>query len=223
MSMFLFCYLFCFLDSTYKWNHILFVFPCLTYFTSHRTLCFNVVVVDVQALSHFWLFSTPWTVACQASLSSTMSWSLLKFMYTESVMLSNHLFLCHSLLLLPSIFPSARIFSNELARHISHVCSAYKLNKQGDNIQPWCTSFPILNQPIVPCPALTVSSWPVYRFFRRQIRWYDIAISLSIFHSPLSLFFVIHTVKGFSVANEAEEDVFWNSFAFSMTQQIWKS
>ena len=49
--------------------------------------------------------------------------------------------------------------------------SAYKLNKQGDNIQPWRTPFPIWNQSAVPCPVLTVASWPAYRFLRRQIRW----------------------------------------------------
>ena len=56
---------------------------------------------------------TPWTAARQASLSITNSWSLLRFMYIESVMPSNHLILCHRLLLLPSIFPSTRVFSNE--------------------------------------------------------------------------------------------------------------
>ena len=68
--------------------------------------------VVVQLLSHIWLFATPWTVACQASLSFTVSQSLLKFMSIESVMLSNHLILCRLLLLLPSIFPSIRMFSN---------------------------------------------------------------------------------------------------------------
>ena len=67
----------------------------------------------VQWLSHVRLFVTPWTIAHQASLSSTVSQSLLKFMSIESVMLSNHLILCHPLLLLLSIFPSIRIFSNE--------------------------------------------------------------------------------------------------------------
>ena len=61
--------------------------------------------------------------------------------------------------------------------------SAYKLNKQGDNIQPWCTSFPIWNQSVVLCPILTVASWPVYRCLRRQVRWSDIPISLRIFLS----------------------------------------
>ena len=61
---------------------------------------------------------TPWTVACQASLSFTISWSLLKLMSTESVMPSNHLILSCHLLLLPSVFPSIRVFSNESVLHI---------------------------------------------------------------------------------------------------------
>ena len=62
--------------------------------------------------SHVRLFATPWTTACQASLSITNSWSLLKLV-SKSVMPSNHLSLCHPLLLLPSIFPSIRVFSND--------------------------------------------------------------------------------------------------------------
>ena len=66
-----------------------------------------------QLLSCVWLFVTPWTVACQASLSNTNSWGLLKLMSIELVTQSNHLILCHPLLLPPSIFPSIRVFSNE--------------------------------------------------------------------------------------------------------------
>ena len=72
----------------------------------------------VQSVSCVWLFATPWTAALQASLSVTVSRSLLKLMSIESVMPSNHLILCHPLLLLPSIFPSIRVFSNELVLHI---------------------------------------------------------------------------------------------------------
>ena len=334
---------------------------------------------SIQSLSHVWLFEIPWTTACQASLSIISSRSLPKLMSIESVMPSNHLILCHLLLLLPSIFPRIRVFSNELilpikwpkywsfsfnispsnehsglisfwmdrlnllvvqgtlksllqhhsskasifqcsafiivqlsnpymttgktialtrrtfvgkvmplhltmlsrlvitflprSKHlliswlqspsavileprkmksdtvstvspsISHEvigldamnlvfwmlsfkptfslssftlikrlfsssllsairvvscvylrlliflpailipdCAssgpafcmmqpAYKLNKQGDNIQPWRTPFPIWNQSVVPCPVLTIASWPAYRFLRRQVRW----------------------------------------------------
>ena len=69
-------------------------------------------------LSLVWLFATPWIAAHQASLSITNSWSSPKLMSIESVMSSNHLILCHSLLLLPSIFPNIRGFSNESALHI---------------------------------------------------------------------------------------------------------
>src|SRR5574337_641706 len=68
---------------------------------------------SVQSLSHVQLFATPWTAACQYSLSMTSSWSLLKLMSIESVMPSNHLILCCPLLLPPSIFPSIRVFSSE--------------------------------------------------------------------------------------------------------------
>ena len=70
-------------------------------------------VVVVQVLSHVRLFVTPWTAALQASLSFTISQSLFKLMSTESVMPCNLLILCYPLLLLPSIFPSIRVFSNE--------------------------------------------------------------------------------------------------------------
>ena len=74
--------------------------------------------MSVHSLSHVWLFATPWTAACQASLSIRNSWSLLKLMSIELVMISNHLILCQPLLLLPSIFPSISVFSCESALHI---------------------------------------------------------------------------------------------------------
>ena len=75
-------------------------------------------VVVVQLLSHVWLFAISWTAAHQASLSFTISRSLLKLMFTELMMPSDCLILCHPLLLLPSIFPSIRAFSNESALRI---------------------------------------------------------------------------------------------------------
>ena len=77
--------------------------------------------------------------------------------------------------------------------------SAYKLNKQGDNMQPWRTPFPVSNQSVVPCLVLTTASWPAYRFLKRQFRWSGIPISFRIFQ-----FVVIHKAKGFNVVNEAE-------------------
>ena len=76
------------------------------------------VFVVVQSLSHVQLFATPWTAARQASLAFTSSLSLLKLMSIESVTPSNHLILCRPLLLLPSIFPSIRVISNESALRI---------------------------------------------------------------------------------------------------------
>jgi len=81
--------------------------------------------------------------------------------------------------------------------HMMH--SAYKLNKQGNNIQPCGTPFLIWVQSVVLCPVLTVASWPTYRCLRRQIKWSGIPIFLRIFQ-----FVVIHIVKGFSIVNEAE-------------------
>ena len=78
----------------------------------------NCVLSSVQSLSRVQLFATPWTAARQASLSITNSWSSLKSMSIVSVMPSNHLILCCPLLLLPSIFPSIRVFYNESALHI---------------------------------------------------------------------------------------------------------
>ena len=83
-------------------------------------MVFNFIIIkdSVQSLSFVQLFVTPWTAACQAFLSITNSQSLLKLMSIELVMPSNHLTLCHPLLLLPSIFPNIRVFSNESVLHI---------------------------------------------------------------------------------------------------------
>ena len=87
--------------------------PCSSE-SRHRLFQFS----SIQSLSRVWLFATPWIAARQASLSLTNSQSSLKLMSIESVMPSSHLILCRPLLLLPSIFPSIRVFSNESALHI---------------------------------------------------------------------------------------------------------
>ena len=86
---------------------------CNVAVTSHMWLFAFKFVSSVQPLSCVRLFAIPWTAARQASLSFTNSWSLLKLMSIESVMPSNHLILCRPLLLLPSMFPSIKVFSNE--------------------------------------------------------------------------------------------------------------
>ena len=88
---------------------------CVFHLISHVQFA---IVVVVQSLNNVQLFVTPWTAVCQASMSFTISWSLLKLMSIELVMPSNHLILCCPLLLLPSIFPSIRVFSNESVLHI---------------------------------------------------------------------------------------------------------
>ena len=94
---------------------------CLTVVPSPQVLSLNHTAISsenlccvvIESLSRVQLFATPWTAARQVSLSFAISWSLLKLKSIESVMPSNHLILCHSLLLLPSIFPSIRVFSKE--------------------------------------------------------------------------------------------------------------
>ena len=101
-------------------------------------MCFS----SVQSLSHVQLFATPWAAACQASLSNTNSWSPPKLMSIESVIPSNHLILCHPLLLLPSIFPSIRVFSNESALRIMWPKYwSFRINIRYSNEHPGLISF----------------------------------------------------------------------------------
>ena len=92
------------------------------YFERNKKLCIHTWYINafvvVQSLSRVQLFGTLWTAACQAPLSFTISWSLFRLMSIESVMQSNHPILCCPLLLLPSVFASIRVFSNESALHI---------------------------------------------------------------------------------------------------------
>ena len=94
------------------------VFLKLRFFIDSNSIFTHNDFSSVQSLSCVQLFTTPWTAACQASLSITNSQSLLKLMSIVSVMPSNHLIFCGPLLLLPSIFPSIRVFSNESVLHI---------------------------------------------------------------------------------------------------------
>ena len=98
--------------STGRWEWDSWEFTCFI----HSPL--NMVFSSVQLLNHVWLFATPWTTVRQASLSIINSQGLLKLMFIESVIPSNHLILCRPLLLQPSIFPSIRGFSSELVLRI---------------------------------------------------------------------------------------------------------
>ena len=96
---------------------------------------------SVQSLSHVWVFATPWTAARQASLSAN-SWSLLRLMFIESVMPSNHLILCHPLLLLAPILPSIRVFSNESTLHMRWPkYSSFSFSISPSNEHPGLISF----------------------------------------------------------------------------------
>ena len=104
-------------ERTENWIHVGFeIFS--SYEANDRVVRIWFQFSSFQSLSHVWFFATPWIAACQASLSNTNSRSPPKLVCIESVMPSNHLILCHPLLLLPSILPSIRIFSNESALHI---------------------------------------------------------------------------------------------------------
>ena len=97
-------------------------------------------VILVQSLSRVWLFVTTWTAARQTSLSFTISRSLLKLMSYESVMPSNYLILCHPLLLLPSVFPSIRVFSSKSPLRIrwpKYRSFSFSINPSSINIQGW--------------------------------------------------------------------------------------
>ena len=124
----------------------------------------------------FWMLSFKPTFSLSSFIKRLFSSSSLSAL---RVMSSAHLRLLIFLpaILIPAYAPSSLAFLM--------MFSAYRLNKQGDNIQPWCTPFPIWNQSFVPFPVLIVVSWPAYRFLRRQVRWPRIPISLRIFHSLL--------------------------------------
>ena len=99
-------------------------------------------ISSVQSLTRVWLFVTPWSVALQASLSITNSQSLLKVTSIELVMPSNHLILCHPLLLLPSIFPSIRVFSKESVLRIRWPkCWSFSFNISPSNEHSGLISF----------------------------------------------------------------------------------
>ena len=145
------------------------------------------VVVVVQLLSCVWFFVTSWTAAHQAFLSFTTSWSLLKLMSIESVMPSNHLILCHPLLLLFSIFPSSRVFSNESALQTRwpHVL---QLQLQHQSFQSPCYCS-VAQSCLTVCDLMDCSTpgFPVLhhllKFARTHVHWVSGAIQPS---HPLS-------------------------------------
>ena len=135
-------------------------------------------VIGLDALSSFfecWVLANLFTILFHFHQNALSSSSLSALRVVSSAYLRLLIFL------LAVLIPACP--SSSPACHMMY--SAHKLNKQGDNIQPWRTPFPIWNQSVVPCPVLTVASWPAYRFLRRQVRWSGIPISLRIIHSFL--------------------------------------
>ena len=136
-----------------------------------------------------WWDRMPWS-SCFRTLSLKPAFSLFSLTFIKRLFNSSLLSVVRVvssaylrlLIFLLAILISA-CASSSPAFHLMY--SVYKLNKQGDNIQPWCTPCPVWNQPVVWCLVLTVASWPIYRFLRRQVRWSGFPISLRIFHSLL--------------------------------------
>ena len=128
----------------------------------------------VAMISVFWMLSfKPTFSLCSFGFKRLFSSSLSAITVVSSAYLRLLIFL--PTILIPDCASSSPAFLM--------MYSAHKLNKQGDNIQPWHTPFPIWNQSVVPCPVLTVASWPAYRFLKKQVRWSGIPISFRIFHS----------------------------------------
>ena len=125
-----------------------------------------------------------WTLSFKPTFSLS-SFTFIKRLFSSSlfsaVRVVSSAYLRFLVFLLAILIPAC--VSSSLAFHM--IYSTYKLHKQSKNIQPWYTPFPICNQSVVPCPVLTVASWPAYRFLRRQVRWSGIPISFRIFHSLL--------------------------------------
>ena len=134
---------------------------------------------SVQLLSHFQFFATPWTVACQAFLSITNTRSLHKLISIEPVMSSNYLILCHPLLLLPTIFPSIRVFSDESALHIRWPKYwSFSLNISPSNEHPGLISFRTdwLGSPCNPRDSQESSPTPQFKSINSSV--------LSFLYSP---------------------------------------
>ena len=157
----------------------------------------------------FWMLS----FQPDLSLSSfTFIKKLLSFSLLSAIRVVSSAFLRLLIFLSSILIPACA--SSSLA--FVMVYSANKLNKQGDNIQLWCTPFLILSQSVVPCLVLTIASWPAYRFLRRQVRWSGIPVSGRFFHS------LLWSTQSKTLVWSMKQKylLFWNSLAFLMIQQI---
>ena len=126
-----------------------------------------------------------WNVEFEASFLTLLFHFFIRRLFSSSsfsaIRVVSSAYLRLLIFLLAILIPACA--SSSLTFHMMY--SAYNLNKQGDNIQPWCTPFLIWNQSVVPYTILTVASWPAHTFLRRQLRWSGIPISWRIFYSLL--------------------------------------
>ena len=146
------------------------------YFHCFPSICHEVMGTDAM-ISVFWILRFKPTF----SLSSFTFIKRLFSSWLSAIRVVSSAYLRLLIFLLEILIPACT--SSSPAFHMLY--SACKLNKQGDNIQPWLTPFLIWNQSVVPCPVLTVASWPAYRFLRRQVRLSGVPIFSRIFHSLL--------------------------------------
>jgi len=157
----------------------------LQWFWSPRKQSLSLFPLFLDLLAMKWWDGMPWVSFWMLSFKPTFSpfsFILVKRLFSSSAFrVVSSAYLRLLIFLPPIVIPACESFS--LAFCMTY--GAYKLNKQGDNIQPCHTSFPILNQPVVPYLVLIVASWPAYMFLRRQLKWFGIPISLKIFHSLL--------------------------------------
>ena len=145
-------------------------------FHCHPSICHDVMELDAMILV-FWMLSFKPT-------SSHSSFIFIKRLFSSSlsaVRVVSFAYLRLLIFLLAILIPVCASSSPAFLM----MYSACKLNKQGDNIQPWPTPFSIWNQSVVPCPVLSVAPWPAYSFLKRQVRWSGIPISRRIVHSLL--------------------------------------
>ena len=140
----------------------------------HCFHCFPIYLPEVMGLDAMILVF--WKLSFKPAFSLS-SFTFIKRLFTSSsfyaIRVVSSAYLRLLIFLLAILIPACASSSPAFLM----MYSAYKLNKQGDNMQPWCTPFPIWNQSVLPCPVLTVVSWPAYRFLRRQVRWSGVPIS----------------------------------------------
>ena len=148
--------------------------PKIKFVTVSPSICRELMEPDVMILV-FWMLS------CKPTFSLS-SFTFFKRLFSSSslsaIRVVSSAYLRWLIFLLEILIPACA--SSNPAFLIMY--SAYIFNKQVDNIQPWHTPFPIWNQSIVPCPVLTITSWPAYRFLKKQVKWSSSPISFRIFH-----------------------------------------